>query len=39
MALTKARSPDSSFALSSLFHNTPEKMPAEHSILAPGRHF
>jgi hypothetical protein len=24
--------PISSFGLSSLFHNTPEKMPAEHTI-------
>jgi hypothetical protein len=30
--------PISSFGLSSLFHNTPEKMPAEHTIFTPGRH-
>jgi hypothetical protein len=28
---------DSRSGLSSLFHNTPEKMPAAHSIFKPGR--
>jgi hypothetical protein len=36
--LQKDQKSDSSFGLISLFHNTPEKMPAEHSIFSPGRY-
>jgi hypothetical protein len=35
-AAAKPRS-NSGFGLSSLFHNTPEKMPAAHSIFGPVR--
>jgi len=33
--LQKDQKSDSSFGLISLFHNTPEKMPAEYSIFLP----
>jgi hypothetical protein len=36
--LQKDQKSASSFGLSSLFHNTPEKMPGEYSIFCLGKH-